>query len=168
MPSQKPRGANRAIRAFAAVAGLVAVVAVTAAITYSVARQPSAGTAATGSAIATTPTASVEQQAAAKNRICELFDAGTKGLAGKGGVRVEGQLNIPVVLRMTNSAAAVNSALTPAVPVEVAQAAREYVARVFDLTTEATGEGNIETLGRRNDDAIKAIDSFLGVCGLPR
>lgn len=165
-PPHKPNGSKRAAIALSAVAGLAAVIVATAAITYSVTRQPAASTGSTASVA--TATASPEQQAAAKKRVCELFDSGTKGLAGKGGARVDGQVNVPVVLRMVNSASAVQSALTPEVPSDVDQAAREYVARTFDLTTEATGEGNIETLNRLNDEAIKAIDSLVGVCNLPR
>jgi hypothetical protein len=167
-PPHKPNGSKRGLIAFSAVAGLAAVIAATAAITYSVTRQPVASTGSTATSVAATAAAGPEQQAAAKKRVCELFDAGTKGQAGKGGVRVEDQLNIPVVLRMMNSASAVQSALTPEVPSDVDQAAREYIARTFDLTTEATGEGNIETLSRLNDEAIKAIDSLVGACGLPR
>lgn len=164
-PPHKPNRPNRTFLVLGAVAGLAGVIATTAAITYSVARHPSPAPNSTAGPIAT---ASTEQQAAAKKRVCEIFDAGTKGQAGKGGVRVDGQLNIPVVLRMMNSGSAVQSALTPEVPAEVAQAAREYVARVFDLTTEATGDGNIEALVRLNADTNKAIDSLLDACGLPR
>jgi hypothetical protein len=142
-PPHKPNRPNRTLLVLGAVAGLAGVIATTAAITYSVARHPSA---APNSTAGPTATASAEQQAAAKKRVCEIFDAGTKGQAGKGGVRVDGQLNIPVV----------------------AQAARGYVARVFDLTTEATGDGNIDALVRLNADTNKAIDSLLDACGLPR
>lgn len=166
-PPHKPNGSKRGLVALSAVAGLAAVIAATAAITYSVTRQPVASTGSTATSVAAAA-AGPEQQAAAKKRVCELFDAGTKGMAGKGGARVDGQVNVPVVLRMVNSASAVQSALTPEVPSDVDQAARAYVARTFDLTTEATGEGNIETLNRLNDEAIKAIDSLVGVCGLPR
>ena len=166
-PPPKPHGPKRGLIALTAVAGLAAIIAATAAITYSVTRQTAVSTGSNGDSEATSVTGQ-ERQAAAKKRVCELFDAGTRGQAGKGGVRVEGQLNIPVVLRMVNSASAVQSALTPDVPADVDQAAREYVARTFDLTTEATGEGNIETLSRLNDEAIKAIDSLVAVCSLPR
>lgn len=167
-PPHRPKGSNRVLLGLGAFAGIAGVIAATAAITYSVARQPAASTGSTATSVSSAAVGSPEQQAAAKKRVCELFDAGTKGLAGKGGVRVDGQVNVPVVLRMMNSASAVQSALTPELPSDVDQAAREYVARTFDLTTEATGEGNIETLNRLNDDVIKAIDSLVGVCGLPR
>lgn len=163
-PPHTSRRTNRAVLAFAAVVGLIGVIAATAAITYAVTR-PSTPPPARGS---TSSVASPDQQAAAKKRLCEVFDAGTKNQAGKGGVRIEGQLNVPVVLRMMNSAAAVNSAITPEVPADVAAAARNYVARTYDLTSEALDAGNIETLERLNDEAIKAIDSLVGVCGLPR
>jgi len=168
-PPHKPDGPKRGLIALTAVAGLAAVIAATAAITYSVTRPP-----------ATTPvpdsqsdgiaagSVSPERQAAAKKRLCEVFDAGTKGQAGKGGARAEGQLNIPVVLRMMNSGAAVNSALTPEVPADVAQAAHKYVARVFDLTTEALGEGDVERGNQLNTATNDAIDSLLDACGLPR
>lgn len=165
-PPHKPNGSKRGLIAFSAVAGLAVVIAATATITYSVTR-PSAPAAHPTGALAT-GNASPEQQAAAKKRLCDVFDAGTKGQAGKGGARAEGQLNIPVVLRMMNSGAAVNSALTPEVPADVAQAAREYVARVFDLTTEALGEGDVERGNQLNTATNNAIDSLMDACGLPR
>ena len=81
---------------------------------------------------------------------------------------MDGALNIPVVVRMINSASAVQNALTPAVPADVAEAAHAYVDRVFDLTTAATGDASGETLVDLNSAANKAIDSLLDSCGLPR
>lgn len=164
---QKPNGSKRTFLIVGVVAGLAAVIATTATITWKVARQPPAAPDSTVGAPAIVA-AAPEQQSAAKKRLCELFDAGTIGQAGKGGVIKEGQLNLPMVLRMVNTGAAVNSALVPEVPSDVAGAAREYVARVFALTTEALGRGDVAIGSQLNTSANNAIDALLDACGLPR
>lgn len=163
-PPYPPNGPSRAPLTLGAVVGLVGVIAATAAITYAVTRRiPPAPTPGVSTA-----TSGVDQQAAAKKRVCDLFDAGTRNQAGKGGALAEGKLNTPLVLRMVNTAAAVESALTPDVPTDVARVAREYVASVFDLTTEALGDGNVERGNQFNAANIKTIDAFMDVCGIPR
>ena len=62
-----------------------------------------------------------------------------RGQEGQGGFRVEGNLNVPMVLRAVNSAAAVQNALVPAVPPDVASAARKYISATLDVTTAAMG-----------------------------
>ncbi len=71
---------------------------------------------------------------------------------------------------MLKTGAAIESALNAEVPAEVDQAAHDYVARVFDLTTEALSESstNVDRLNQLNADTNKAIDSLLDACGLPR
>ena len=64
---------------------------------------------------------------AAKQHLCQVFDVSVRGQEGQGGFRVEGNLNVPMVLRAVNSAAAVQNALVPAVPPDVASAARKYI-----------------------------------------
>jgi hypothetical protein len=74
-----------------------------------------------------------------------------------------------VVIRMMNSAAAVQNALTPSVPTEVADAARTYVDNVFDLTVAANNEKiGVDDLNKQNDATNSAIDTLQKVCGLPR
>lgn len=121
------------------------------------------------SASASTIRATDNERAAAKARLCHIADLGITGQAGKGGVRVDGQLNLPVVIRMMNSAAAVQNALTPSVPTEVADAARTYVDNVFDLTVAANNEKiGVDDLNKQNDATNSAIDTLQKVCGLPR
>ncbi|MDQ1247897.1 MAG: hypothetical protein QG597_2269 [Actinomycetota bacterium] len=68
-----------------------------------------------------------------------------------------------------NSAAAVQNALTPSVPTEVADAARTYVDNVFDLTVAANNEKiGVDDLNKQNDATNSAIDTLQKVCGLPR
>jgi hypothetical protein len=62
---------------------------------------------------------------AAKQHLCHVFDVSVRGQEGQGGLRVEGNLNVPMVLRTLNSATAVQNALVPAVPSDVASAARK-------------------------------------------
>lgn len=70
---------------------------------------------------------------------------------------------------MMNSAAAVQNALTPSVPTEVADAARTYVDNVFDLTVAANNEKiGVDDLNKQNDATNSAIDTLQKVCGLPR
>ncbi len=85
-PPHKPNGSKRALIALSAVTGLAAVIAATAAITYSVTRQPAASTSSTVSSTAMA-TGGPEQQAAAKKRVCELFDAGTRDVEDRRGNR---------------------------------------------------------------------------------
>ena len=162
MPPRQSGPGKRGLVIAGALLGLAAVVATTAGITYGLTRQASPANRQEQST--TDPGASNTD----KNRLCQIFDAGTKGQTGRGGVRVDGALNIPVVVRMINSASAVQNALTPAVPADVAEAAHAYVDRVFDLTTAATGDASGETLVDLTSAANKAIDSLLDSCGLPR
>jgi hypothetical protein len=108
------------------------------------------------------------EAAAAKQNLCHVFDVSVRGQEGQGGLRMEGNLNVPVVLRALNSASVVQNALVSAVPPDVAAAARKYVSATLDQTTAAMGntptsEGNRLT-GVRNDAMYGLLDS----CGLPR
>lgn len=115
-----------------------------------------------------TPQFSPEQINAAKNHLCQTFDISVRGQQGQGGYRVEGKVNIPMTLRTVNSALAVQVALVPAVPPDVADAARTYVKATLDSTTAAMGNTPTSELNRLTDVDSEAITALLDVCGLPR
>ena len=89
------------------------------------------------------------------------------GQQGQGGVRVNGEANLPLMLRSLNSVVAVQNALTPATPPEVAGAARNYVDAALQLTTAATGTTPLDEVNRLNHTANDATYAFADVCGLP-
>lgn len=111
---------------------------------------------------------SAEEISAAKDNLCHIFDVSVRGQEGQGGLRVEGNLNVPVVLRAVNSAAAVQNALSPAVPSEVANASRKYISTTLDQTTAAMGNPPASEVNRLTDIRNAAIQELLGVCGLPQ
>jgi len=127
------------------------------------------------SAAAPTPTSalpraefSATEAAAAKKNLCQVFDISVRGQEGQGGFRVEGKLNVPVTLRALNGATAVQTALSPAVPMEVAAAARQYISATLDVTTAAMGNTPTNEVNRLTDLDAEAIYALLDVCGLPR
>ena len=116
----------------------------------------------------TTSQISAADASAAKNHLCQVFDVSVRGEQGKGGLRVEGNLNVPVVLRSVNSALAVQTALVPAVPADVGSAARNYIQTTLDVTTAAMGNTPTPEVNRLNDISNDAINALLDACGLPR
>jgi hypothetical protein len=122
-----------------------------------------------------TPTAapplqfSPAETAAAKQSLCHVFDVSVRGQEGQGGLRVQGNLNVPVVLRALNSALSVQNALeNPAVPPGVASAARKYISATLDETTAAMGNAPASEGNRLTDVVNDAIYALIDVCGLPR
>ena len=104
---------------------------------------------------------------AAKQNLCHVFDVSV-GHEGHGGFRVEGNLNVPVTLQSVTSAVAVQNALGPAVPPDVATAARKYISTQLDVATAAMGDSSISDLNRLTDASNDAVTALLDVCGLPR
>jgi hypothetical protein len=146
---------------------LIAVIAATAAVTYAVARNTNAPNAAASTGTPAPPQFTAADQAAAKQRVCHVFDISVRGQQGQGGLRLNGDLNIPVMLRRVNSVVAVENALTGATPSDVADAARKYIDTSLDVTTAATGNVSVDDGNQLNDIANKAIDALADVCGLP-
>ncbi len=114
------------------------------------------------------PQFSAADATAAKNHLCQVFDVSVRGQEGQGGLRVQGNLNMPVVVRALNSASAVQNTLVPAVPPDVAAAARKYVTATLDQTTAAMGNTPTSEGNRLTDVRNDAIEALLDVCGLPR
>ena len=178
LPSVFPQGPKPRRRGWLWVAlGLPLVIVVSAAtgsmVTFAAthnathsAAQPSSAPSVAPSA--PTPQVSAADASAAKDHLCQVFDVSVRGEQGKGGLRVEGNLNVPVVLRSVNSALAVQTALVPAVPADVGSAARNYIQTTLDVTTAAMGNTPTPEVNRLNDISNDAINALLDVCGLPR
>jgi hypothetical protein len=152
----------------AAIAAIVALaIVVTAVVTYALTHQ--------NDGVSTEPTVpqkeepqfSAAEEAAAKDLVCQVFDVATRGKEGQGGVRVNGELNVPLVLRKVNSVVAVQNALTPAVPAEVTEAARKFMTTSLELTTAAMGNASIDELTRLTTVGNTATYALADVCGLP-
>ncbi len=179
LPSDFPPGRKPRRRTWLWVAlGLPVVIVVSAATgsiaTFAVmhnatqsAAQPSSAPSGSPSA-PITPQVSAADASAAKNHLCQVFDVSVRGEQGKGGLRVDGNLNVPVVLRSVNSALAVQTALVPAVPADVGSAARNYIQTTLDVTTAAMGNTPTPEVNRLNDISNDAINALLDTCGLPR
>lgn len=129
---------------------------------------PTASVTPTPQSATATPQFSPEQINDAKAHLCQTFDISVRGQQGQGGYRVEGKVNVPMALRTVNSALAVQVALVPAVPADVANAARTYVKATLDTTTAAMGNTPTSELNRLTDVDSEAITALLDVCGLPR
>jgi hypothetical protein len=115
-----------------------------------------------------TPQFSPAEVDAAKQNLCQVFDLSVRGQGGQGGLRVEGNLNVPMVLRTLNSATAVQNSLVPAVPPDVASAARKYIGATLNETTAVMGSIPASEGNRLTDAANDAMYALLDVCGLPR
>jgi hypothetical protein len=129
---------------------------------------PAASQTATPSPAPATPQFSPSQVDTAKQHRCLVFDVSVRGQEGQGGLRVEGNLNVPVTFRAVNSAMAVQNALVPAVPADVASAAAKYISTTLDTTTAVMGNPPASEVNRLTDLRNDATDSLLDVCGLAR
>jgi hypothetical protein len=149
---------------------MIVAVAATAATTYAITRsgnqhaaqppQPSV------TAAPNTPQFTSADQAAATTKLCGVFDATARGQKGQGGVIVNGEVNLPVVLRTVNSVVAVQNALTPAVPDTVAQTARTYIDSSLNLTAAATGNASVDDVNRLTSASNDATYALVDACGL--
>jgi len=148
------------------VAVTLGAVAATAAITFNIAHNSAAPSKATPTETAA-PQYTATEVDAAKARVCQVFDASTKGQTGQGGMIKDGQLNVPLAVRTINGVVAVQNALAPATPPDVVAAAKKYVDASLALTTAATGTVSIEDGNRLNDLSNTATYAFADVCGLP-
>lgn len=109
-----------------------------------------------------------DSDAAARQRVCDVFVMATKGNTGRGGVVVNGELNVPNVLRGINSAVALENALSPAVPADLADATRTYITRALDLSTAATAGEPIDRLTDLTLASNEAGFDLADRCGVPR
>lgn len=144
---------------------MVIAIAAIAAITYAIAH--SAGTSTAAAPTPSEPTYTAAQQAAAKQAVCSAFDVSSKGIASQGGARVDGQPNIPMLLRTLSGTVSMQNALVPATPADVAEPARRVVQTNLDLMNAALGQANINEVKAANDASNGAVDALLSACGLP-
>jgi len=143
-------------------AALAATIALSATATYTLTRP------APREESAVTVPVSDSDAAAARQRVCDVFVIATKGNTGRGGVVVNGELNVPNVLRGLNSAVALENALSPAVPGDLAATTRTYIARALDLSTAATAGEPIERLIDLTLASNEAGFDLADRCGVPR
>lgn len=111
---------------------------------------------------------SPKEVSAAKDNLCQVFNMSVRGQQGQGGFRVEGNLNIPLTLRTLNSVTAVQDAVVPATPPDVADAARKYVTTTLAVTTAAMGNAPTSEVNALNTSSNDALYELIDVCGLPR
>lgn len=170
----EPQGPRRRVWPFVTLGLLLAVLisAATASMVTFAAVHNGTGSSAQPSAVPPAPTPAAPQfsaadSAAAKQNLCHVFDV-SAGQKGQGGFRVEGNLNMPVALQSVTSAVAVENALTPAVPADVASAARRYITTTLDAATAAMGNTSLNEINRLTTVSNEAVDALVDACGLPR
>lgn len=162
-PDNRPTNPARPWRRWAGLAAaLAATIALSATATYALTRP-----AAREESAVTVPV-SDSDAAAARQRVCEVFDTATKNQMSTGTIYIDGELNMPVVLRSINSAVALENALSPAVPADVAAATRTYITRTLDQTTAATAGEPVETRNQLTTARNDAWYELADLCGIPR
>ena len=119
-PKSAPRQPRMWLWALFTAVLMVVAIAATASITYAIARSASNAS----GAAPTAPYFTAAEQAAAKQSVCHAFDQSTAGQQAQGGVILDGQPNIPVLLRKVTGAVSIIEALVPATPESVASPAR--------------------------------------------
>lgn len=172
--SQQARGRNWAWATLALLIVIAVSGGVSAAITY-LTRNSTRPSSSSSPPSALSPSSSTTalrfsagEIANAKSNLCHVFDVSVRGQEGQGGLRVEGNLNIPMVLRALNSASVVQNALTPAVPSDISATARIYVGATLDQTTAAMGNTPTSEVNRLTDVRNDAMYTLLDACGLAK
>jgi hypothetical protein len=145
---------------------MVVAIAATAAITYAIARSAPSSTAPSPASPAA-PAFTAAEQADAKQAVCNAFDVSSKGIASQGGARVDGQPNLPMLLRTLTGTVSIQSALVPATPMDISEPARRVVATNLDLMNAALGQADIDEVQRANNASNLAVDALVSACGLP-
>jgi hypothetical protein len=151
------RPTKRGRRGAVLAAVFTATAALTAGMTYALTRTP---------ATDPSPVGLSTDQAQAREQLCAVFDTAAKNQKGKGGVVADGILNVPVVLRDVNRAVALRDALSPAVPTDLADATRAYIAATLDLTTAATAGEPVPVLKSLTGAARSGANTVADLCGL--
>lgn len=150
--------------AVGAVLLVIGAIAATAAITYALVRST------TGAepplTVAPAQQYSADEQAAAKQHLCSVFDASTKGQEGQGGLRINGDPNAPLLLRKLTGIVAVESAMAKA-PNEIASVARTYIDANLDQMNAALGAASVDDINTLTASANEATYALADACGLP-
>jgi hypothetical protein len=145
---------------------MVVSIAATAAITYAIARSAPSSAAAAASPPAA-PTFTAAEQAAAKQAVCNAFDVTTAGQQAQGGVVVDGQPNVPVMLRKVTGAVTIVQALVPATPENITAPARQYVVANLSLMNAGLGQGSLDEIKKLTASTNDATSALADACGLP-
>lgn len=141
-------------------------IAATAATTYVIAHSAST----TSAAAPTAPPASAltpAQRADAKQAVCHAFDVSSRGMDTQGGARVDGNPNLPMLLRMLSGTVSIEQALTPATPDDIAGPAHSVVTTNLDLLNAALGQASISDVKTATSVSNDAVDALVSACGLP-
>lgn len=146
---------------------VVAIVA-TAAITYAIAHSASGTPPAAAPDAPPAPAFTAAEQADAQRALCQAFDMSTAGQQAQGGVVVDGQPNVPVLLRKITGAVSIIQALVPATPESVATPARQYVAANLSLMNASLGQGSLDEIKKLTSATNDATGTLADACGLPR
>jgi hypothetical protein len=148
---------------------VVAAVGITALVTAAIVKSSAVAPAQT-TAVPTSPASpqySTAEKVAAKQDVCQVFDASSRAQKGQGGMLISGQPNLPVILRTVTSAVAVQDALAPAVPTDVADAAQKYVRTSLDMVVAGTGDASVDEVNRLTQVSNDATFAMADACGLP-
>jgi hypothetical protein len=167
-PTPTPTPPQR--RRWGLVAVLIAVnigsIAAAATIAYGIGRDSAPVQADLPSTVAASPKVSASDAAAAKDKVCRAVDAGVRGTAGEGGAVVNGDLNVPFIIRKLNTIVSVSNSLSPAVPSNVSEAAKKFVETATDLTTAALADAPVDQINDLTKSSNDAVDAVLDTCGL--
>lgn len=146
---------------------MVVAIAATAAITYAITHSAT-NASATAPAAPSAPTFTAAEQSDAKQSVCQAFDQSTAGQQAQGGVVVDGQPNVPVLLRKVTGAVSIIQALVPATPESVASPAHDYVAANLNLMNASLGQGTLDEIKKLTAATNDATGVLAEACGLPR
>lgn len=89
-------------------------------------------------------------------------------MQSQGGARLEGQPNLPMLVRLLTSTVSIQNALVPATPADVSGLANRVVSTNLDLMNAALGQANIAEVNKANETANEAVWALADACGLPR
>ena len=166
MPAPRPPRGPRLWPIIAAFSVLVVLaIGITAVVTAAIVKSSATASRPAAPAQPAAPQYSAAEQDSAKQSVCQAFEAGERGSTSA--VVTNGDLNIPTVLRMVNAHTAVQSALSPATPPDVTEAANKYLTSNLNLTTAALANKPVDQLNSLTVANNGAIDSIADVCGLP-
>lgn len=171
-PGAAPRRRRRWVLVLAGMITVIALMAATAAITYVLSSHTGANTTAQGTpgavesaAPSAAPASSAAERASAKQQVCSVFYTSTFGQERAGLLVENGEPNVQMVLRKLGSVVAVEHAIAPATPNEVAAAARRYIDAQLDLITPTMGQASADELNRLIEAANSATYALADLCG---
>lgn len=112
------------------------------------------------------PEPSPAETTAAKEALCEVFLQTTRGSAGRGGVVVDGELNVPHVVRILGSALGVQRAIAPSLSPVLIRVANANIDGNLDLANAALANEPIDELVRLTHKGNEATRALADACGI--